>query len=200
LANIKVQLIRLCAAASLYLLLVEELGMRSSPFDSAVAGESVLITETGMEPLELLGRVGSTSFVIADSRRPFFPESLNPYELMSAALGSCTAMILRLHANQMGLALSRIQVSVSHHSGYPETTALFERTIILEGSISAEDKRQLLEAAQRGPVDLSLRGGAEIRTTLSTDNYLASPPATSDYLSDISQAVAAGQGTFSHTD
>ena len=83
--------------------------MRSSPFDSAVAGECVLITETGMEPLELLGRVGSTSFVIADSRRPFFPESLNPYELMAAALGSCTAMILRLHANQMGLALSRIR-------------------------------------------------------------------------------------------
>ncbi|MGO9513134.1 MAG: OsmC family protein [Steroidobacteraceae bacterium] len=169
--------------------------MPSTPFDSAIAGNSVLITETGMEPLELLGRVGSTSFVIADSRRPFFPESLNPYELMAAALGSCTAMILRLHADRMGLALGQIQVSVSHHSGYPETMALFERTIILEGSISAEDRLRLLEVAQRGPVDLSLRGGAEIRTILSTDNYLAAPPATSDYLSDISQAVAAGQET-----
>ena len=105
-----------------------------SPFDSAVAGKSVLVTETRMEPLQLLGRVGSTSFVIAGSRRPFCPESLNPYELMGAALGSCTAMILRLHADRMGLALSRIQVSVSHHSGYPETMALFERTIFLEGS------------------------------------------------------------------
>jgi len=174
--------------------------MRSSPFDSAVAGKAVLITETRMEPLQLLGRVGSTSFVIAGSRRPFCPESLNPYELMGAALGSCTAMILRLHADLMGLALSRIQVSVSHHSGYPDTMALFERTIFLEGSISEEDRLQLLEAAQRGPVDLNLRGGAEIRTTLSTDNYLAAPPATSDYLSDISQAVAAGQETSSHTD
>ena len=174
--------------------------MRSDPLDSALAGRSVLISETGMEPLQLLGYVGSTSFVIAGSRRPFCPESLNPYELMGAALGSCTAMFLRLHADRMGLALRRIQVSVSYHSGYPETMALFERTILLEGSISAEDKLQLLEAAQRGPVDLSLRGGAEIRTTLSTDNYLAAPPATSDYLSDISQAVAAGQGTFSHTD
>ena len=174
--------------------------MRSSPFDSAVAGKSVLITETGMEPLQLLGRVGSTSFVIAGSRRPFCPESLNPYELMGAALGSCTAMILRLHADRMGLALSRIQVSVSHHSGDHETTALFERTIFLEGSISADDRLRLLEAAQRGPVDLNLRGGAEIRTILSTDNYLAAPPATSDYLSDISQAVATGQETSSHTD
>ncbi len=174
--------------------------MRSNPFDSAVAGKSVLITETGMEPLQLLGRVGSTSFVIADSRRPFCPGSLNPYELMGAALGSCTVMMLRLHAEQMGLALRRIQVSVSHHSGYPETMALFERTIFLEGSLSADDKRRLLEAAQRSPVDLSLRGGAEIRTVLSTDNCLAAPPATSDYLSDVSQAVAAGQVTFSHAD
>ena len=55
--------------------------MPSSPFDSALAGKSVLITETRMEPLELLGRVGSSSFVIAGSRRPFYPESLNPYEL-----------------------------------------------------------------------------------------------------------------------
>jgi putative redox protein len=174
--------------------------MHSNPFDSAVAGKSVLITETGMEPLQMLGRVGSTSFVIADSRRPFCPGSLNPYELMGAALGSCTAMVLRLHADLMGLALSRIEVSVSHHSGYPESMALFERTIFLEGSISADDKLRLLEAAQRGPVDLSLRGGAEIRTILSTDNCLASPPATSDYLSDIGQAVAAGQETFSNTD
>jgi uncharacterized OsmC-like protein len=174
--------------------------MHSSPFDSAIAGKSVLVTETCMEPLQLLGRVGSTSFVIAGSRRPFCPESLNPYELMGAALGSCTAMILRLHADLMGLALSRIQVSVSHHSGYPDTMALFERTIFLEGSISADDRLRLLEAAQRGPVDLSLRGGVEIRTILSSDNYLDATPASSDYLNDISQAAAAGQATPSRTD
>jgi putative redox protein len=174
--------------------------MGSSPFDSAVAGKCVLVTETGMEPLQLLGRVGSTSFVIAGSRRPFCPESLNPYELMGAALGSCTAMLLRLHADRMGLALTRIQVSVSHHSGYPGATALFERTIFLEGSICAEEKLRLLEAAQTGPVDSSLRGGVEIRTTLSADNRLAALPASSDYLSDIGQAVLAGRAAFSHAE
>jgi putative redox protein len=166
--------------------------MDSSAFESAVDGKSVLITETGMEPLQLLGRVGSTSFVIADSRRPLCPGSLNPYELMGAALGSCTAMMLRLHADQMGLGLTRIQVSVSHHSGYPGSPAIFERTIFLEGSLSADDRVRLLEAAQRGPVDQSLRGGAEIRTVLSTDSCLVASPATSDYLSDISQAVGGG--------
>jgi carbonic anhydrase len=54
--------------------------MSSSPFDSAISGKCVLVTETGMEPLQLLGRVGKASFVIAGSRRDFCPESLNPYE------------------------------------------------------------------------------------------------------------------------
>ena len=165
--------------------------MGSSPFDSAVAGKSVLVTETGMEPLQLLGRVGSTCFVIAGSRLPFCPESINPYELMGAALGSCTAMLLRLHADRLGLSLSRIQVSVAHHSGYPDHKALFEQTIFLEGSMSAASRLRLLEAARGGPVDLSLRVGAEIRTTLSTDNLLAALPASSDYLSDIDQAASA---------
>jgi putative redox protein len=174
--------------------------MRSSPFDSALAGHSVLVTETGMEPLQLLGRVGSTSFVIADSRRPFCPQSLNPYELMGAALGSCTAMTLRLHADLLGLAISRIQVSVSHHSRHPESIPLFQRTIFLEGSISADDRSRLLEAVQLGPVDQNLRGGAEIRTVISTDNCLAAPPATSDYKNDIAHAVVAGRALFSQID
>ena len=100
----------------------------------------------------------------------------------------------------MGLDLTRIQVSVSHHSGYPDTMPLFERTIFLEGSISAEDRLRLLEAAQRGPVDVNLRGGAEIRTIISSDDYLAATPASSDYLSDISQAAAVAQETTSHAD
>jgi putative redox protein len=173
--------------------------MRSNPFDSAVAGESVLITETGMEPLQMLARVGSTSFVVADSRRPFSAESLNPYELMGAALGACTAMTLRVHADLMGLAPSQIRVSVSHQSGYPETMGHYERTIFLEGSISADDRLRLLEAAQRSPVYLNLRGGAEIRTVMSADNCVAAPAATSDYLRDIGQMVVAGQATLSHT-
>jgi len=51
--------------------------MSINAFDAALAGESVLVTETRMEELQLLGRVGSTSFVIAGSAE-IFAESLNP--------------------------------------------------------------------------------------------------------------------------
>jgi putative redox protein len=169
--------------------------MSSSPFDSAISGKCVLVTETGMEPLQLLGRVGKTSFVIAGSRRDFCPESLNPYELLGAALGSCTAMVLRLRADRMGLALRRIQVCVSHHSGYPDAVARFEQTVFLEGSICEEEKRRLLQTARGGPIDSCLRGGAEICTTLGAGNHFAALAASSDYLRDIDQmAVVAGHG------
>ena len=123
--------------------------MSINAFDAAVAGESVLVTETRMEELQLLGRVGSTSFVIAGSRRNFSPESLNPYELLGAALGSSTAMTLRLYADRMGLPLVRIQVSVSHHPSGENCAAAFERSIILEGDLSAEQRQRLLEVVRR---------------------------------------------------
>jgi putative redox protein len=164
--------------------------MHMNALDAAAAGKSVLITETGMDPLQLLGRVGSTSFVIAGSRRHFFPESLNPYELLGAALGACTAMSLRLYADQMDWPLSRIQVSVSHHSRGRDSKALFERTIILEGPLNASQRQRLLEVARQGPVDQTLGGGAEIHTFVSTDNRVSASPATSDYLEDIHDAVA----------
>ena len=65
--------------------------MGSSPFDSAVAGKCVLVTETGMEPLQLLGRVGSTSFVIAGSRRPFCSRKSQPLRTD----GRCARLLYR---------------------------------------------------------------------------------------------------------
>ncbi len=175
--------------------------MSINAFEAAVAGESVLVTETRMEELQLLGRVGSTSLVISGSRRNFSPESLNPYELLGAALGSSTAMTLRLYADRMGLPLDRIQVSVSHHPSDADSGAAFERSIILEGDLSAEQRRRLLDVARHCPVDQTLSRGAEIHTSVSTDIRISAAPATSDYLRDIDQRVTALQEkTFSHAE
>ena len=175
--------------------------MSINAFEAAVAGESVLVTETRMEELQLLGRVGSTSLVISGARRNFSPESLNPFELLGAALGSSTAMTLRLYADRVGLPLDRIQVSVSHHPSDADSGAAFERSIILEGDLSAEQRRRLLDVARHCPVDQTLSRGAEIHTSVSTDIRISAAPATSDYLRDIDQRVTALQEkTFSHAE
>jgi putative redox protein len=174
--------------------------MSINAFDAAVAGESVLVTETRMEELQLLARVGSTSFVISGSRRNFSPESLNPYELLGAALGSSTAMTLRLYADRVGLPLVRIQVSVSHHPSGENGGAAFERAIILEGELTAEQRQRLLDVAAHCPVDRTLSQGAEIHTSMSTDLRISAAPATSDYLRDIDERVGTVQETLSPAD
>jgi putative redox protein len=174
--------------------------MSINAFDAAIAGESVLVTETRMEDLQLLGRVGSTSFVISGSRRNFSPESLNPYELLGAALGSSTAMTVRLYADRLGLPLDRIQVSVSHHPSGADTGAAFERAIILEGDLSREQRQRLLDVARHCPVDQTLSHGAEIHTSVSTDLHISAAPATSDYLRDVEERVSALQERFTHAE
>ncbi|HEX4151784.1 MAG TPA: OsmC family protein [Steroidobacteraceae bacterium] len=175
--------------------------MSVNAFDAALAGESVLVTETRMEDLQLLGRVGSTSFVISGSRRNFSPESLNPYELMGAALGSSTAMTVRRYADRMELPLVRVQVSVSHHPSGEQSKAVFERRIILEGDeLSDEQRQRLLDIADHCPVDQTLAYGAEIHTSMSTDHQIAAAPATSDYIRDIDDRISALQETLSPTE
>jgi uncharacterized OsmC-like protein len=159
--------------------------MSINAFDAAVAGESVLVTETRMEDLQLLGRVGGTSFVIS---------------LLGAALGSSTAMTLRLYADRVGLPLVRVQVSVSHHPSGADYGAAFERSIILEGDLSDEQRHELSQVARHCPVDQTLSHGAEIHTSVSTDMHISAAPATSDYLRDVDERVSALQESVSHTD
>lgn len=174
--------------------------MSVNVFDAALAGESVLVTETRMEDLQLLGRVGSTSFVISGSRGNFSPESVNPYELMGAALGASTAMTVRRYADRMELPLVRVQVSVSHHPSGEQARAVFERRIILEGDLSDAQKRRLLDVADHCPVDQTLVHGAEIHTSVSADSEIAAAPATSDYVRDIDDRINALQETLSPTE
>jgi uncharacterized OsmC-like protein len=180
--------------------LERHLNMSINAFNAAIAGECVLVTETRIEHLQLLGRVGDTSLVISGSRQHFSPASLNPYELVGAALGSSTAMTLRLYADRIGLPLVRIQVSVSHHPTGEESGAAFERAIILEGDLSEEQREQLLDVARHCPIDRTLTRGAEIHTSVSSNSCIAAPPATSDYLRDIEDIVGALQETPAHAE
>ena len=174
--------------------------MSINAFDAAVAGESVLVTETRMEELQLLGRVGSTSFVISGSRRNFSPESLNPYELLGAALGSSTAMTLRLYADRMGWPLVRIQVSVSHHPSGEDCGAAFERSIILEGDLSAGATAAAPRRRPPLPGRPDTQPGRGDPYVGQHGHCISAAPATSDYLRDIEERVGALQETFSHVE
>ncbi len=100
----------------------------------------------------------------------------SPYEWLIAGLGACTAMTLRLYAEQKKLPLERVTVTLSHAKIYAadcETCETkegmldrIERTIAIEGPLDAAQRARMLEIADRCPVHRTLTSEIDIRTTL----------------------------------
>src|SRR5215469_17034730 len=98
-----------------------------------------------------------------------------PYELLLAALGACTSMTLRLYAERKKLPLMRTIVLLRHSRIYASDCAecetkegmleRIERVITLEGDLGTEDRKRLLEIADKCPVHRTLTSKIDIRTS-----------------------------------
>jgi uncharacterized OsmC-like protein/alpha-beta hydrolase superfamily lysophospholipase len=105
----------------------------------------------------------------------------NPYDLLLAALGACTAMTLRLYAERKALRLDRVAVRLRHakvHAADCETCESrdgkvdrIERGIVLEGELDAQQRARLLEIADKCPIHRTLTSGVGIATS-----ELSAPP------------------------
>ena len=101
-----------------------------------------------------------------------------PYNLLLAGLGACTSMTLRLYADNKKLPLERVSVRLTHNKIHAEDCLNCEtkegkidridRNITLEGAVSAEDRKRLLEIADKCPVHRTLESEIEIRTRETT--------------------------------
>ncbi|PSJ17785.1 bifunctional alpha/beta hydrolase/OsmC family protein [Nitrosomonas supralitoralis] len=101
---------------------------------------------------------------------------LNPYELLLAALGSCTSMTLRMYANHKQLDLQDIQVELQHSRIHAEDCVdcekqmtlidVMTRNIRLTGNLSDQQRARLLEIANKCPVHKTLQNKIHINTNL----------------------------------
>jgi uncharacterized OsmC-like protein/alpha-beta hydrolase superfamily lysophospholipase len=99
----------------------------------------------------------------------------NPYDLLLAALGACTAMTLRLYAERKALPLDRVTVKLRHAKIHAADCATcearegmidhIERGILLEGTLDADARARLLEIADKCPVHRTLTSEIDITTT-----------------------------------
>ena len=82
-----------------------------------------------------------------------------PYDLLLAALGACTAMTLRMYANQKKWDLKKVWVQVTHKKE-PNTenkkVDIITRDIKLEGNLDDTQRQRLLEIANKCPVHRTL--------------------------------------------
>ncbi|MGJ5180581.1 bifunctional alpha/beta hydrolase/OsmC family protein [Bradyrhizobium oligotrophicum] len=97
-----------------------------------------------------------------------------PYDLLLAALGACTSMTMRLYADRKALPLDRITVTLRHSKIHAEDCAecetkvglidQLEREIHLDGALDDEQRKRLMEIADKCPVHRTLTSEIRIVT------------------------------------
>lgn len=100
----------------------------------------------------------------------------SPYQLLSAGLGACTTMTLRMYARRKSLPLDHVSCDVTHDRCHVDDCEdcdsgsgkidVFTRRIRLTGDLSDDQRTTLLAIADRCPVHKTLHAKARIRTEL----------------------------------
>jgi putative redox protein len=98
----------------------------------------------------------------------------NPYDLLLSALGTCTAMTVRMYADRKGIPLERTTVRLRHDRIHAQDCADCEtekgllsqitRDIHLEGDLDDEQRAKLMDIADRCPVHRTLTSEIVVRT------------------------------------
>ena len=100
----------------------------------------------------------------------------DPYDLLISALGACTSMTVSLYARRKEWPLEQVTIRVRHSRVHAadcagcETTMgkldRIERDVELHGDLTEEQRKRLLEIADKCPVHKTLCSEIEVRTRL----------------------------------
>jgi putative redox protein len=103
-----------------------------------------------------------------------------PYDLLLAALGSCTAMTVRMYAKRKDFPLTSVTTNLRHQKVHAEDCATCDTSdqkldhiqleMDLKGPLDDSQRQRLLEIAKRCPVHRTLGSPIVINTRLISTN------------------------------
>src|SRR6195256_753217 len=149
-----------------------------APEQAAVSGEAprhVVVRETRNSKFQQTVSIGPHQ-MLADEPAAAGGEDTGPgpYDFVLAGLGACTSMTMRLYAERKSLPLERVTVTLKHSKIHAEDCAECEtktgmldqidRVIAMEGALNAEQRKKLMEIADKCPVHRTLTSEIHIVT------------------------------------
>ena len=100
----------------------------------------------------------------------------SPYQLLTAALGACTAMTVRMYADRKGWDLREVRVHVNHDKRHSADCVdcekasskldHFDRVLEIDSDLDEAQLNKLLEIANKCPVHRTLENDVVIKTSL----------------------------------
>lgn len=137
---------------------------------------TVIVTATGDGQCTQQVSAGKHTFVVDE------PVSVggtdqgpNPYDLLLASLGSCTAITLRMYADRKGIPLVRTTVRLQHDRIHADDCEKCEtehgmlsritREITFEGDLDDDQRARLMKIADHCPVHRTLTSEIVIETS-----------------------------------
>ncbi len=101
-------------------------------------------------------------------------KGMSPYGFVSAGLGACTSMTIRMYARRKKWPLEGVSVDVCHDKVHAQDAANgatskvdeFKREVRLVGPLDDAQRQKLLEIADKCPVHRTLTQGSRVTTRL----------------------------------
>lgn len=139
--------------------------------------EKQVVTRTGDDGFITMVRAGQHKF-LSDEPEAVGGQDLGPtpYDLLVAALGTCTGMTLRIYADRKKWPLEEIRVHLQHNKLHAEDCDhcdeknakldRIEREIEVIGDLDDKQRQKLLEIANKCPVHKTLHNRIEVISKL----------------------------------
>lgn len=87
-------------------------------------------------------------------------EGMTPYQYLTAALGGCTSMTIKMYAERKGIPLENVEVDLIHEKideGNLRVDRLIKNIKLIGGNLTEDQKNKLYEIAEKCPVNKTLK-------------------------------------------